>query len=84
MNKARIAANNRYNEKAYDRINIAVKKGNKEALQIIADNMGESINVFANTAIEQRIKRECPNAEYNLNTLKPKRNKKEPFGSEIH
>ena len=68
--KARIAANNRYNEKAYDRINIAVKKGNKEALQIIADNMGESINVFANTAIEQRIKRECPSAEYTFKHIK--------------
>jgi hypothetical protein len=30
---ARIRANNRYNEKAYDRINIAVPKGGKAAVR---------------------------------------------------
>ena len=32
-NEARIEANNRYNEKAYDRINIAVPKGKNLSLQ---------------------------------------------------
>lgn len=49
---ARIKANNRYNEKAYDRINIAVPKGRKAEIQAHAEQHGESINGFVNRAIE--------------------------------
>ena len=56
----------RYNEKAYDKIYSTVPKGNKDALQVIADNCGEKVNEFVNIAIEQRIKREQPDAEYNF------------------
>ena len=64
--KARIAANNRYNAKAYDRINLAVSKGNKEQLQTIAHSCGETVNEFVNKSLEQRIRREHPEADYNF------------------
>ena len=50
--KARIKANNRYNEKAYDRINIAVPKGKKVIIAEKATASGESINAFVNRAID--------------------------------
>lgn len=50
--KARIAANNRYNDKAYDRINIAVPKGKKAKIQSVAQVKGESINAFINRLID--------------------------------
>ena len=56
--KAKIAANNRYNEKAYDRINIAVPKGKKAIIKAHAESMGESINGYINKAIEEKIERE--------------------------
>ena len=54
---ARIRANNRYNEKTYDRINIAVPKGRKQTIQDVAISQGESLNGFVNTAIDERMSR---------------------------
>lgn len=56
--KARIAANNRYNAKAYDRINIAVPKGKKDVIKSCADRNGDSINGFIVKAIDEKIERE--------------------------
>ncbi len=56
--KARIAANNRYSAKNYDRINIAVPKGQKEIIQDLAKSRGESINSFINRAIREAISKE--------------------------
>ena len=56
--KAKIAANNRYNEKAYDRINIAVPKGKKAVIKAHAESIGESINGYINKAIEEKIERD--------------------------
>ena len=53
--KARIDANNRYNAKAYDRINIAIPKGQKETVQKAADREGLSINGYIITAILARL-----------------------------
>jgi uncharacterized protein (DUF1778 family) len=53
--KARIQANNRYNAKAYDRINIAIPKGQKATIQTAADREGESINGYVNKAILDRM-----------------------------
>ena len=53
--QARIAANNRYNAKAYDRINIAVPKGKKELIQNYAQEHGESINAFINRLIDTEL-----------------------------
>lgn len=49
--KARIEANNRYNAKAYDRINIAIPKGQKETVQRAADREGLSINAYIIKAV---------------------------------
>lgn len=56
--KARIEANNRYNAKAYDRINIAVKKGSKAKIQAHAESKGESLNGFIKRAIKETISRD--------------------------
>nr|DAQ76830.1 MAG TPA: Alginate and motility regulator [Caudoviricetes sp.] len=55
---ARIRANNRYNEKAYDRINIAVPKGKKEVIQTHAKEQGKSLNGYINEAIDNQMERD--------------------------
>lgn len=52
--KARIAANNRYNAKAYDRINIAIPKGQKAKVKSEAEGQGESVNCYISKAITLR------------------------------
>lgn len=56
--EARIQANNRYNAKAYDRINIAVPKGHKAEIQTHAEAHGESLNAFMNRAADETIQRD--------------------------
>ena len=41
-----IAYNNKFNSKAYDRINLTVPKGKKELIQAGAQQTGESVNGF--------------------------------------
>lgn len=48
----------KYNAKAYDRINIAVPKGRKAELQIIAERHGQSLNGFIGNLIDAAIERE--------------------------
>lgn len=56
---AKIAANNRYNEKAYDRINIAVPKGMKKQIEKHIENTSDkSVNAFANRAIKETMERD--------------------------
>lgn len=57
ISDARMKANRKYNEKAYDRIGITVKKGRKVELKAFSDKHGESLNGFINKAIEERIER---------------------------
>ena len=56
--RARIQANNKYNAKAYDRINIAVPKGQKDIIKAHAERKGESINGFVNRAIDETMQRD--------------------------
>lgn len=49
--KARIDANNRYNEKAYDRINIAIPKGRKVTVEAYAKENGQTVNGYINTLL---------------------------------
>lgn len=42
----------KYNAKAYDRINIAVPKGQKEVIQAHAAAVGMSVNAYINQAIQ--------------------------------
>ena len=53
--EARIRANNKYNEKAYDRINIAVPKGKKAEIQARAESRGQRVNAFVNEAIDAAV-----------------------------
>lgn len=55
---ARIRANNKYAAKAYDRINIAVPKGRKDAIQECALQRGESINAFIGRLILEAMERD--------------------------
>lgn len=56
--KASTRAKNKYNAKAYDRINIAIKKGSKAKIQAHAESKGESLNGFIKRAIKETISRD--------------------------
>ena len=48
---AKIQANNRYNAKAYDRINVAIPKGRKADVEAHAKSKGESVNGLINALL---------------------------------
>ncbi|WP_295420261.1 hypothetical protein [uncultured Subdoligranulum sp.] len=58
MGKTSAAVKNRYAAKAYDRINLIVKKGQKEIIQAHAQKRNESVNGFINRAIEEAMQRD--------------------------
>ena len=43
---------NEFIGKAYDRINLLVKKGKKDVIKTAAENQGKSVNSFINEAID--------------------------------
>lgn len=47
------AVKNRYNAKAYDRIGIVVKKGQKDIITAICEKNGESLNGYINRLIAE-------------------------------
>ena len=47
----------RYNKKAYDRINIIVRKGQRQIIKDAATSQGKSLNRFVLDAVEAEIKR---------------------------
>ena len=49
---ARIQANNRYNAKAYDRINVAIPKGRKADVEAHAKHKGQSVNGLINALLQ--------------------------------
>lgn len=53
ITKAQQKAVAKYNAKAYDRIELKVKKGEKEKIKAYADQCGESLNGFINRAINE-------------------------------
>lgn len=53
MGKTSAAVKNRWAEKAYDRINLTVPKGDKERIKEHAEKQGESVNGFIQRAIKQ-------------------------------
>lgn len=63
MGKTSAAVKNRYAAKAYDRINLLVKKGQKEVIQAHAQKTGESVNGFIGRAIEETMLRDQEKAE---------------------
>ena len=63
VSKAHIKATSKYNAKAYDRIEVKVKKGTKEQLQAHASERGESLNGFVNRAIDNQIEQDNEGAD---------------------
>lgn len=61
-----IRYNNEFIKQTYDRINLTVPKGQKEAIQTHAATRGESVNGFINRVISEAIERES--AEMNETT----------------
>ncbi len=47
----------RYNKKAYDRINVIVKKGQRQVIKDFAASQGKSINRFILDLVEAEINR---------------------------
>ena len=56
MGKASTKAHNKYNNKAYDRINLTVPKGKKDQIREHAEGHSESVNGFINRAIDETMK----------------------------
>lgn len=56
--KTSAKSKNEWIAKAYDRINLTVPKGQKEAIQAAASAHGESVNAYIYAAIVQRMERE--------------------------
>lgn len=48
----------RYNRKAYDRINVIVKKGEREKIKLFAAGQGKSLNRFICDAIAEKMSAE--------------------------
>ena len=63
MGTARTKANNKWNAKAYDRVNLVLKKETsptKDEVQAAADAKGESLNAYIVEAIRQRLESDMP------------------------
>ena len=56
--KASQRAVNKYMRENYDRINLTVEKGKKDAIKAHAESKGESVNGFINRAINETMERE--------------------------
>ena len=48
----------RYNKKAYDRINVIVKKGQRQIIKDFAAAQGKSLNRFICDAIQEQMNKE--------------------------
>lgn len=51
MAKSQTIASNKYNAKAYDRIAVSVKKGQREIIRQYAESKGLSLNGYINKLI---------------------------------
>ena len=56
--EAQKEATARYNKKAYDRINVIVRKGQREQIKAFAASQGKSLNRFICDAIEAQMNKE--------------------------
>ncbi|MCR5599122.1 MAG: antitoxin [Ruminococcus sp.] len=56
MGKTSTTSKNKYNAKAYDRIALQVKKGQREVIRAHAEAQGLSLNGYINKLIEQDMK----------------------------
>jgi len=58
VSEAQKKASAKYNLKTYDRIELKVKKGEKDSIKAHAEKQGESLNAFINRAISEAIARD--------------------------
>lgn len=56
--KASSASKNAWNARNYDRINLTLPKGKKNAVSSHAKKQGESVNGFINRAIDEAMERD--------------------------
>ena len=56
--KAEQRAVAKYKAKTYDRIDVSVKKGQRDIIKTHASNNSESLNAFVNRAIDEAIARD--------------------------
>ena len=56
---SRTIASNKYNEKAYDRINSVVQAGYKDVIKAAADHAGLSVNAYITQAVTEKMEREA-------------------------
>lgn len=56
---SRTIASNKYNEKAYDRINYVVQAGYKDVIKAAADHAGLSVNAYITQAVTEKMEREA-------------------------
>ena len=56
--KASQKAVNKYMKENYDRVNLTMPKGKKEAVQTHATEHNESVNAFINRAIDEAMERD--------------------------
>ncbi len=61
MGKTSAAVKNKYAAKAYDRLQIIVKKGKKSELQAAAESQGDSLNAYIKKAVREQYKWETGN-----------------------
>lgn len=69
--KTSAASKNKYMAKAYDRVNLILRKDapqNKAAVQAAADAAGESLNAYIVGAVAQRMDRDASAPETGLET----------------
>lgn len=58
MGKTSAAVKNKWNEKAYDRINLTVPKGDKDKIKAYAESKGKSVNSYINDLIKEDMRKE--------------------------
>ena len=74
MGTARTKANNKWNAKAYDRVNLVLKKETsptKDEVQAAADAKGESLNAYIVGAVAQRMERDASAPQSPVDALPP-------------
>ena len=54
----KVAYDNAFIAENYDRVNLTVPKGKKDAIRIHAEQNGEKVNQFINRAIDETIERD--------------------------
>lgn len=72
--KTSAASHNKYMAKAYDRVNLILRKDgpqNKAAVQAAADAAGESLNAYIVGAVAQRMDRDASAPQSPVDALPP-------------